>query len=242
MIEQISDNVDADTLESMNQDENFPTATNPDAIEDIATESKSPTTAINEPIQRDSSGIKLGKRHARDAQGRPLLTRTGRFKLKKNHTKNEHKKPKNSESTVASDEESTVASDEEKIKQQEDRQKQIQLASVTSKLLEQMQMKLISDAFRYDPTESENNINAWLAMYDSVGGVKLSPAGELFLSHTAIIVARSREKDTVDAFSNLKNKIIKFAIAIRNNFLKKKIFNKTTAVGGVTNKVQSKQG
>lgn len=88
-------------------------------------------------------------------------------------------------------------------------------AQVTSGILEQMQVMLISKDFQYSPIEREGNIKAWEATFDHYGGVQLTPPQALMLSHAGIIASRFGTSSETKSKLGLvkawaKNKISKF--------------------------------
>lgn len=66
----------------------------------------------------------------------------------------------------------------------------IYAATVTSDLLEQVSVVLISKDFKLNELEKSTNIKAWSDTFDYYGGVNLSPPAALALNHAAIILSR----------------------------------------------------
>lgn len=69
-------------------------------------------------------------------------------------------------------------------------------ATTISGILEQMQVMLISEDFRYEQIERENNVAAWRKTIDSYGGITISPVQELIISQASIILARVHKPKT----------------------------------------------
>lgn len=82
---------------------------------------------------------------------------------------------------------------------------------LTSALLEQMSVSLISDDFILSEQERHSNIDAWTKCYDYYGGVEVKPPVALMMNHMAIILVRAQKEKTQTkialAKAWLKNKI-----------------------------------
>lgn len=66
----------------------------------------------------------------------------------------------------------------------------IYAATVTSGIIEQATIKLISPKFELHDMERQGNIKAWKDLFDASGGVHLTPAQAVMLSHASIIGTR----------------------------------------------------
>lgn len=79
----------------------------------------------------------------------------------------------------------------EEIEAEQKAQDSLEAAAVVSGILEQLQVVLISDEFKYEEIERVNNIQAWKDTFDHYGGVSLSPPARLAMSHASIIMTRA---------------------------------------------------
>ena len=79
-----------------------------------------------------------------------------------------------------------------------------QAAVVISGILEQMQVTLISDEFKYQTMERDLNVLAWKNTLDSYGGMELTPPMALAISHGAIILSRASQPKTKTKFEAAK--------------------------------------
>lgn len=123
--------------------------------------------------------------HATDKHGNPSVTKGGKFRRKKN-------------TGFINPEIDATKEAEKKAAAEKAAQDSLKAAQVTSGLIEQLSIKLISDDFIYSEFERESNVKAWQDCYNYYGGVNLTPPLELAMNHGAIIIARSH-KPTVQS-------------------------------------------
>jgi hypothetical protein len=85
---------------------------------------------------------------------------------------------------------------------------------LTSALLEQLSVGLISDDFVLSEFERQSNIKAWVDCYDHYGGVKVTPPMALVMNHMAIVFTRAQKEKTQTKIALVrawfKNKVANF--------------------------------
>jgi len=168
------------TMDSLTNDESFP-APDEEAIAAIQAENAA------KPAPAPLPGFDP-KIHAVKEDGTPSLTKTGKFRMK---TKQKFVSPeeKRNEETAAKSAIPEISSREAAI--------------VTSGLIEQLSVKLISDDFIYADIERASNQNAWEKTFDHYGGVNLTPPAALALNHMAIILTRAGQPKTLSKFKKI---------------------------------------
>lgn len=117
--------------------------------------------------------------HVTDAEGNPVRNKSGTLKKKRGRKKGSKvgSKSQLNLDPPKEDENVTLGSHE--------------AAQVISGLLEQAQVKLVSDEFIYTEIERTGNIEAWRQTLDHYGGLTLTPPQALVLSHLQIIISRA---------------------------------------------------
>ena len=76
-------------------------------------------------------------------------------------------------------------------------------AVLTSSIIERLSVALVSDEFEYSELERAANWKAWEDCYDFYGGVNLSPPMALAADHLTIIMTRINKPKTISKISML---------------------------------------
>lgn len=98
----------------------------------------------------------------------------------------------------------------------------VNAAQVTSGVLEQLQVNMISNDFKYTEAERIQNIDAWRKTFDHYGGVELSPPMELALSHASIMLVRAQKPGFITKREMLRIWLKEKVSSFWKNFKKKK--------------------
>ncbi len=114
--------------------------------------------------------------------GKPVLTKTGKFRKKTGH---KFINPETKKETVGATQEISSAA----------------AATLTSGIIERLSVMLISEDFIYSEQERNQNVVAWTNCYDYYGGVNLTPPVALAVDHMAILLARANKPKTISKFS-----------------------------------------
>ncbi len=124
--------------------------------------------------------------HRTGADGKPQLTKTGKFRKKTGLQKSPAFK--NPETQAAGGPEVPPLTSRA-------------AGELASGLIEQLSVTLVSDDFIYSDMERQSNVVAWEKCFDHYGGVNLSPPWALAANHAAIILARAHKPRTLSKIS-----------------------------------------
>lgn len=141
--------------------------------------------------------------HASNADGSPKVTAAGNFAKKRGR-----KSTLNTGAKSAKQEQADIEAEKIKL----DNAKSAVQISV---ILETLQMKMISEEFKYSELERETNIEAWRDTFDYYGHIYLPPPLALAMDHMTIIAARAQKTQT-------KHKISLFKTWFKSKFSFKK--------------------
>lgn len=197
----------SETMDSLTENEEFP---RPDE-EAIAAITKgnqndginaAPKTSSKKDEEKFDASI-----HRTDDTGKPVLTKTGKFRKKTGYAK--FVNPEAKKETPAGTQEISSAA----------------AATLTSGIIERLSVMLVSDDFIYSEIERAQNVIAWTNCYDYYGGVNLTPPMALACDHMAIILARANKP-------TFHSKLALFTAWIKNKFKRK---NKNGSLPGSGN-------
>jgi len=141
--------------------------------------------------------------HATNDDGTPKKTATGNFAKKRGR-----------KSTLNTGEKSDKQAKEEEAAEKAAFENK-QSAIVISGILEQAQIKMISNAFAYSSRERAANQAVWEATLEYYGGVNIPPPVALMVDHMTIILTRAQEPAVKDKMSHFK-------LWFKNKFKKRK--------------------
>ena len=127
--------------------------------------------------------------HATDKDGKPKKTASGDFAKKRGR-----------KSTVNTGEKSKKQIEKEQADEKA-RAENKQSAVVISGILEQAQIKLISEDFKYSDIEREANRAVWEATIEYYGGLDIPPPIALMIDHMTIILVRAQKESVKDKFT-----------------------------------------
>ena len=178
------------TMDELTAQENFPRP-DEEAIAAI-TEQRVDASAAADPESQEKFDPAI---HSVGKDGKPTVTKTGKFRKKNQkfiRPDAVEEKPVAPAPAVTSE----------------------HAAQVTSGLIEQLSVTLISDDFVYSELERASNIKAWEQCYDYYGGVNIPPPAALALNHIGIIVARAHKEKP-------QMKFALFVTWIKNKFKRK---------------------
>lgn len=130
--------------------------------------------------------------HATNDDGTPKKTASGNFAKKRGR-----------KSTLNTGQKSAkqIEQEEQELKAKEENK---QSAAVISAILEQAQMKFISEEFEYSDRERAANQAVWEATLEYYGGVNIPPPVALAMDHMTIILSRAQKPKVKDKFGHLK--------------------------------------
>lgn len=177
IVEEVLEQPTSLTMDELTAQETFPKP-DEEAIAAI-TEQREQVPAPEVADKFDPSIHSVGK------DGKPSLTKLGKFRKK---TGAKFKRPEDNP-TPSKEVAPPVSS--------------LQAAIITSGLIEQLSVKMISEDFIYDPMERDGNVKAWTDCYDYYGGVNISPPAALALNHAAIILSRAQKEKTKDKLAHI---------------------------------------
>ena len=134
--------------------------------------------------------------HATNDDGSPKKTQAGNF-AKKRGRKSTLNTGEKSAKAIEKEEAAEKAAEKAKAENR-------QSAVVISGILEQAQMKYISEEFRYKDNERAANQAVWEATLEYYGGVNIPPPVALALDHMTIILSRAQRPQVQDKFAHVK--------------------------------------
>lgn len=135
--------------------------------------------------------------HMTDGQGQPIKTKGGAYRKKPGVKKSGSKSVVNTGQKSAKEIQAQMEAEKTEAEN-------LQSAVVVSGILENLQMKLISEEFKYDDLERRTNVENWKATFEHYGGVNISPPVALAMDHATIILKRSQMKETSSRFALAK--------------------------------------
>jgi len=138
--------------------------------------------------------------HETNAQGEPVLTKTGNFRKKRGAGAATRKTK------------SKLDLSEKKPENAEDKSQKVTVESktaaiTTSAILERVQIGVIGDDMVYDDTERAANVEAWFNLYEYYGGVEVHPAMAVAADHTMLILSRAQKPTVKSKFKKLSETI-----------------------------------
>lgn len=153
--------------------------------------------------------------HETDADGKPVKTRTGKFRKKRGA------KPASSKSRL------DLGGDKQKAKEQEQKKKveidSLTAAATTSAILERIQIGMIGEDMEYDEVQKKRNINAWYDLYEHYGGLEVHPALAVAADHTMLLIEKSQKPKVKTKFKKFTENIAAKLVLWRN---KNALFNR----------------
>lgn len=130
--------------------------------------------------------------HATNEDGTPKKTQSGNFAKKRGRKSYLNTGQKSNKQ------------EEEDLKAAKMKAENAQSAAVISAILEQAQMKFISEDFKYTDQERAANKAVWEATFEYYGGVNIPPPVALAVDHMTIILTRAQKPAVQDKFAHLK--------------------------------------
>lgn len=153
--------------------------------------------------------------HETDADGKPVKTRTGKFRKKRGVKSDKAKSKLN------------LRSDGKKEPQTEEKKKveidSLTAAATTSAILERIQVGMIGEDMTYDEAQKQRNVNAWYDLYEHYGGLEVHPALAVAADHTMILIEKSQKPKVKSKFKKLTENIAAKLVLWRN---KNALFNR----------------
>ena len=186
------------TIQSMDQ------LTSSEALPEVQEHSIAAVQADNAQKIEAAQGDGFDKNvHASNTDGSPKLTAAGNFAKKRGR-----KSVLNTGQKTAKQEQA----ENEAIKAEAENK---QSAAVISAILEQLQMKMISEEFAYSELERVTNQAAWEMTLEYYGGLNVPPPLQLIMDHMTIILSRAQKPLTKDKLGHVK-------LWFKNKFKRKK--------------------